>query len=157
DERDGPAARRALARLDPPGGALSRAHQGRRPGRLLPGGRLGRGDRAGHPQGRAVSASELPAFLRRELAPTPGRGGHRLRLTVACLIATIPVLTHRIPHALIVMIMAYLITQEDRAATLIGSILGVIGVTVGVGLALLAWEISLDTPSLRIGFFAGFF
>src|SRR5262249_30470721 len=63
---------------------------------------------------------------------------------------------HRIPHALIIMIMMYLVAQEDRAATLIGSILGVIGVTVGVGLALIAWQISLGTPWLRICFFAGF-
>src|SRR5262249_3528369 len=95
-------------------------------------------------------------FLRRELAPTPGRGSATFRLTLACLIATIPVLTHRIPHALIIMIMMYLVAQEDSAATLIGSILGVIGVTVGVGLALLAWQIALGTPWLRICFFAGF-
>src|SRR5215475_9895588 len=91
-------------------------------------------------------------FLRRELAPTPGRGGATFRLTLACLAATIPILTHRIPHALVVMIMMYLITQEDTAATLIGSIRGVIGVTIGLGLALLAWEISLDIVWLRLFF-----
>jgi multidrug resistance protein MdtO len=103
-----------------------------------------------------VSLSDLLAFLRRELAPTPGRGSATFRLTLACVIATIPVLTHRIPDALIVMIMAYLITQEDRAATLLGSILGVIGVTVGLGVALLARQISLEIPWLRLCFFAGF-
>ena len=46
----------------------------------------------------------------------------------------------------------YLITQEDTAATLIGSILGVVGVTIGLGLALLAWEISLDIVWLRLCF-----
>ena len=60
--------------------------------------------------------------------------------------ATIPILTHHIPHALVVLIMLYLITQEDTAATVIGSILGVVGVTIGLGLALLAWKISLDIP-----------
>jgi len=103
-----------------------------------------------------VSASDLLVFLRRELAPTPGRGSATVRLTLACLAATIPILTHRIPHALIVMVVMYLVTQEDAAATLIGSILGVIGVTVGLGLALLAWQISLEIPWLRFGFFAGF-
>src|SRR5207247_9046905 len=47
--------------------------------------------------------------------------------------------------------------QEEAAATLIGSILGVIGVTVGLGLALLAWEIALDIPWLRVSCFAAFF
>ena len=45
---DGPAARRALPRLDPPRGALSRAHQSGESGRLLSHRRLGGSDRAGH-------------------------------------------------------------------------------------------------------------
>jgi multidrug resistance protein MdtO len=103
-----------------------------------------------------MNASSLLEFLRRELAPTPGRGGATFRLTLACLAATIPVLTHHIPHALIVMILMYLITQEDTAATVIGSILGVIGVTIGLGLALLAWRISLDIVWLRLCFLVAF-
>src|SRR5215510_4572120 len=103
-----------------------------------------------------MNISGLLEFLRRELAPTPGRGSKTFRLTLACLVATIPVLTHRIPHALVVMIIMYLITQEDTAATLIGSILGVIGVTIGLGLALLAWEISLDIVWLRLCFLVVF-
>jgi multidrug resistance protein MdtO len=99
-----------------------------------------------------MTPAALLDFLRRELAPTPGRGSATFRLTLACLAATIPVLTHRIPHALVVMIMMYLITQEDTAATLLGSILGVIGVTIGLGLALLAWKISLDITWLRLSF-----
>jgi multidrug resistance protein MdtO len=99
-----------------------------------------------------MSPSALLDFLRRELAPTPGRGSKTFRLTLACLAATIPILTHHIPLGLIVMILMYLITQEDTAATIIGSILGVIGVTIGLGLALLAWEISLDIVWLRLCF-----
>ena len=78
------------------------------------------------------------------------------RLTLACLIATIPILTHRIPYALIVMIMMYLITQEDTAATLLGSVLGVVGVTIGLGAALLAWMVVLDIAWLRIACFVAF-
>jgi len=103
-----------------------------------------------------VTGAEFVDFLRRELAPTPGRGGATFRLTLACVIATIPVLTHRIPHALIVMIMMYLITQEDTAATLLGSILGVAGVTLGLGAALLAWKVAIDIAWLRIAFFVAF-
>jgi hypothetical protein len=54
------------------------------------------------------------------------------------------------------MIVMYLITQEDTAATLIGSILGVVDVTMGLGLALLAWEISLDIVWLRLCFLVVF-
>jgi multidrug resistance protein MdtO len=103
-----------------------------------------------------VTLPGLIAFLRRELAPTPGRGSATFRLTLACVIATIPILTHRIPLALMVMIVMYLITQEDTAATLVGSILSVAGVTLGLGAALLAWMVVLDIAWLRIASFIGF-
>src|SRR5207247_11282591 len=126
-----------------------RAHQGRGPRRILPHRGLGGGDRDRLAQEREpVTAAAFVAFIRRELAPTPGRGSATFRLTLACVIATIPILTHRIPHALIVMIVMYLITQEDTAATLVGSILAVAGVTVGLGAALLAWMVALDVAWL---------
>ena len=103
-----------------------------------------------------MTAAGFVDFLRRELAPTPGRGGATFRLTLACVIATIPILTHRIPHALVVMIVMYLLTQEDTAATLLGSILGLAGVTLGLGTALLAWRIAIDIAWLRIVFFVAF-
>jgi len=103
-----------------------------------------------------MTAAALVDFLRRELAPTPGRGSATFRLTLACVIATIPILTHRIPHALVVMIVMYLVTQEDTAATLVGSVLGAIGVTVGLGAALLVWMVALDIAWLRIVCFVGF-
>ena len=103
-----------------------------------------------------MTATAFVGFLRRELAPTPGRGSATFRLTLACVIATIPILTHRIPHALVVMIVMYLITQEDTAATLLGSVLGVAGVTIGLGAALLAWMVALDIAWLRIACFAAF-
>jgi multidrug resistance protein MdtO len=54
------------------------------------------------------------------------------------------------------MIVMYLITQEDTAATLLGSILGVVGVTISLGLALLAWMVALDIAWLRICLTAAF-
>jgi multidrug resistance protein MdtO len=96
------------------------------------------------------------AFLRRELAPTPGRGAATLRLTLACLVTTVPILTHRIHFALVALILMYLITQEDTAATLVGSILGVVGLTISLALALLAWMVALDIAWLRICIIAAF-
>ena len=103
-----------------------------------------------------MTAAALGGFFRRELAPTPGRGAAAFRLTLACVIATIPILTHRIPHALLAMIVMYLITQEDNAATLLGSVLAMAGVTVGLGAALLVWMVVLDIAWLRIAAFIAF-
>src|SRR5215475_15467608 len=93
-------------------------------------------------QGIAFSLIE---FLRRELAPTPGRFGATLRLTLACTAATVPIMIHHIPHGLVVMIIMYLITKEDTTATVLGSVLGLVGVTLGFALALLAWQLVLAT------------
>jgi multidrug resistance protein MdtO len=97
------------------------------------------------------SPSPLVEFLRRELAPTPGRLGATLRLTLACTAATVPIMIHHIPHGLVVMIVMYLITKEDTTATLLGSVLGVLGVTLGFVFALLAWHIALQS-ALRLAF-----
>jgi multidrug resistance protein MdtO len=103
-----------------------------------------------------MTAAALAGFLRRELAATPGRGSATFRLTLACVIATIPILTHRIPHALVVMIVMYLVTQEDTAATLVGSVLSAMAVTVSLGAALLVWMVALDIAWLRIVCLAAF-
>jgi multidrug resistance protein MdtO len=98
-----------------------------------------------------TSPSPLVEFLRRELAPTPGRLGATLRLTLACTAATVPIMIHHIPHALVVMVVMYLITKEDTTATLLGSVLGFLGITVGFAVALLAWHIALQS-ALRLAF-----
>ena len=103
-----------------------------------------------------MSTSALVDFLRRELAPTPGRGSATLRLTIACIAATIPVFTHRIPHAMIVMIVMYLVSVEDSAGTLMATVLGWLGATLGIASALLVLEFCVDIPWLRICFFALF-
>src|SRR5262245_41180509 len=100
---------------------------------------------------RQSTGAPLLEFLRRELAPTPGRLGATLRLTLACTAATVPIMIHHIPHGLMVMIVMYLITKEDTTATLVGSVGGVIGITIGFVLALLAWQIALET-AWRIAF-----
>ncbi|HWT81799.1 MAG TPA: hypothetical protein VN648_23660, partial [Candidatus Methylomirabilis sp.] len=103
-----------------------------------------------------MSATALLEYVRRELKPTPGRGQAAFRLTLACLAATIPIMTHHIPHGLVVMIVMYLVTVEDKAATLLATVLGWAGATVGLAAALLVWLICLDIAWLRVCFFALF-
>ena len=89
-------------------------------------------------------------FLRRELAPTPERWRATLRLTLACVAATIPVMVFRLHLPLLVMILMYLITKEDTTATLVGTLAGILGVTIGLGLALLVYLVALDVTWLRV-------
>jgi multidrug resistance protein MdtO len=104
-----------------------------------------------------VSPKQLLDFLRRELLPTPGRGGATVRVTLACVITVALVMMFRMPGGLIAFVLIFLITQEDTAATVLASVLGWITLTFSITAALLALELSLDTPWLRICFFAGFF
>jgi len=111
-----------------------------------------------------VSAGSLPAgertagsgseawlpFLRRELAPTPDRAQATLRLVIACVVVTFFILTHRIPEGALVLLVMYFMAQEDTGTTLLASVLGAIGATLGCGTALLAWMIAMDVPWLRV-------
>jgi multidrug resistance protein MdtO len=103
-----------------------------------------------------VSASALLDFLRRELAPTPGRLGAVLRITLASLITITLVLMFRMPNGLIAFVVIYMIALEDTGATFLGSIMGWIFLTLGLGTALLSLQVSIDTAWLRICFFAGY-
>jgi len=103
-----------------------------------------------------MNRSSLLDFLRRELTPTAGRGSATFRLVLACMAATIPILHHHIPEAVLVMMVMYAVAREDTAATIMGSIMSAAGVTIGLASALLAWEISLDIPWLRLCFLIAF-
>lgn len=96
-----------------------------------------------------MNPKALLDFLRRELSPIPGRGGATFRLTLAAIAATIPILTHHVPHGLVALIMMFLITKEDTSLTLFASVLAWAGATIGLSLGLLACKISLDIPGLR--------
>ena len=98
----------------------------------------------------STRTTDLVDFFRRELAPTPERWHATLRLTLACVAATIPVMVFRLHEALLVMILMYLITKEDTTATLVGTIAGILGVSIGLGLVMLVYLVALDVTWLRV-------
>src|SRR4029434_9723264 len=89
-------------------------------------------------------------FLRRELAFTPERWQATLRLTLACTAATVPIMMFKLHIPLLTMIVMYLLTKEETTATLVGTLGGMIGVTIGLGLALLVYRSALDVTWLRV-------
>ena len=102
----------------------------------------------------AASGSETWLhFLRRELAPTPDRAQATLRLVIACVVVTFFILTHRIPEGALVLLVMYFMAQEDTGTTLLASVLGAVGSTIGCGVALLALMVAMDIPWLRVGLF----
>ena len=100
----------------------------------------------------AASGSETwLRFLRRELAPTPDRAQATLRLVIACVVATFFILTHRIPTGALVLLVIYFGAQEDTGTTILASVLGALGATIGCAVAVLAWMVAMDVPWLRVG------
>jgi multidrug resistance protein MdtO len=98
----------------------------------------------------AVQANRFLEFLRHELTPTPGRWRATLRITLACVAASFPVMAFHLHLALIVMILMFLISKEETTTTLLGTVLGFIGVTIGCGLLLLTYACFADLTWLRV-------
>jgi multidrug resistance protein MdtO len=98
----------------------------------------------------SAQASRVLELLREELRPTPSRWRATLRITLACVAASWPVMAFHLHVALIVMILMFLISKEDTTATMLGTVLGIIGVTIGCGLLLLTYICFADLTWLRV-------
>src|SRR5580698_4777794 len=97
-----------------------------------------------------LSPSRFWAFLLREMASTPGRWEAALRVTLSCVICTIPVMAFHLQEALLVMIFMFVISKEDTTTTLLGTVFGVIGFTIGCVGLLFLYLFVLDLEWLRV-------
>src|ERR1700722_11413482 len=97
-----------------------------------------------------LSPSRFWAFLSREMAPTPGRWEAALRVTLSCVICTIPVMAFHLQEALLVMIFMFAISKEDTTTTLLGTVIGIIGFTIGCAVLLAFFLCALDLEWLRV-------
>ena len=93
---------------------------------------------------------DLVEFLKRELKPSPNRWRSTIRLTLACLAATIPIMVFHLRQPVIVMLVMFLLVSEDKTSTLLGSIIAVVGLTIGCGALLLFYICAVDLPWLRV-------
>jgi multidrug resistance protein MdtO len=89
-------------------------------------------------------------FLRRELAPTPGRWQGTLRITLACIACTIPIMTFHLKQPVMMMIGIFMVTREDLSTTLLGTLLAIVGAISCCGLLLLYYMCALDLTWLRV-------
>jgi multidrug resistance protein MdtO len=97
-----------------------------------------------------AQANRILELLRDELRPTPSRWRATLRITLACVAASWPVMAFHLHVALVVMILMFLISRDDTTTTLLGTVLGLIGVTISCGLLLLTYVCFADLTWMRI-------
>src|SRR5215468_1993133 len=98
----------------------------------------------------SAQANRLLEWLRDELRTTPSRWRATLRITLACVAASWPVMAFHLHLGLVVMILMFLITKEETTTTLLGTVLGIFGVTLGSGLLLLTYICFADLTWLRV-------
>jgi len=94
--------------------------------------------------------SQFVEFLRRELAPTPGRWQATLRITLACLACTIPIMAFHLKQPIMLIIGMFMVTREDISTTLLGTILASVAAILTCGLLLLYYMCALDLVWLRV-------
>jgi uncharacterized membrane protein YccC len=117
----------------------------------------------------AAAATPLPAgqpalleWLRSELAPFPGRGAETLRMVITIALVVIISMTLQIPEALLSAYMVFFVSKENKVVTTVIGIMLALGVTIGIGLSLIAYRFTFDYPELRVPnialiLFLGFF
>jgi len=98
----------------------------------------------------SAQTNRILEWLREELKPTPSRWRATLRITLACVAASWPVMAFHLHLALIVMILMFLITKEETTTTLLGTVLGIFGATIGCALLLLTYICFADLTWLRV-------
>jgi len=93
--------------------------------------------------------SSLLDFLRRELAPYPGRGVATGRIVVACVAVTVLCMTLRVPEAHLAVWIVFKVALEESGETLLTGVVGLIAITISLAVALVLLLVAMDQPGLR--------
>src|SRR5262245_53030280 len=104
---------------------------------------------------RKPALAGMIAFVRRELAPFPGRATATLRIAVASVVVLVLCMVLRVPEAYLSVWMVLRVATEESGQSLLAGILAMLALTVGLALALVTLFVAIDQPALRfrlIGF-----
>src|SRR5256886_8775650 len=107
----------------------------------------------------AISASPLePAILpfgslewfKRELAPTPARARRTAIMVTAAVLCVIISMTLQVPELSVTAYMPFFMSKESKFLTTVTGVIGLIGLTIGIGASLLLYKFTYGHPELRI-------
>jgi multidrug resistance protein MdtO len=88
-------------------------------------------------------------FLRRELAPFPGRGVATLRIVVACSAVLVLCMTLRVPEAHLAVWVVTRFAMEETSETLLTGVVLLLALTIGLAMPLVLLTFAMDQPALR--------
>lgn len=109
---------------------------------------------AEEPPGATARFERFWTWLRSELAPFPGRGAATLRMVIACLAIVTISMALDVPQAYLSAFFVFFMSKEDVVTTTITGVALALAVTVGFGITILAYLISVDHPPLRLALMA---
>ena len=107
----------------------------------------------------AISASPVePAifpfgsleWFKRELAPTPARARRTAIMVAAAVLCVIISMTLQVPELSVTAYMPFFMSKESKFLTTVTGVIGLIGLTIGIGASLLLYKFTYGHPELRI-------
>src|SRR6266576_454993 len=107
----------------------------------------------------AISASPVePAILpfgslewfKRQLAPTPERARRTAIMVAAAVLCVIISMTLQVPELSVTAYMPFFMSKESKFLTTLTGVIGLIGLTIGIGASLLLYKFTYGHPELRV-------
>jgi multidrug resistance protein MdtO len=89
-------------------------------------------------------------FLKRELAPFPGRLNVTLRCILTSAIVIVASMTLEVPELALSLLLVFYVTQSNVVLTRLVGVMFILGSTLAIGLSILLLKFTFDYPLLRI-------
>jgi uncharacterized membrane protein YccC len=89
-------------------------------------------------------------WFKRELAPTPDRARRTAIMVGAAVLCVIISMALQVPELSVSAYMPFFFLQDTKAKTTLVGVIGIIGLTIGVGMSLLLYKFTYGHPELRI-------
>jgi uncharacterized membrane protein YccC len=90
------------------------------------------------------------AWFRRELAPTPLRKIRTAIIVGSAVLCVIISMTLQVPELSVTAYMPFFMSKESKFLTTLTGVIGLIGLTIGIGASLLLYKFTYGHPELRI-------
>jgi multidrug resistance protein MdtO len=97
-----------------------------------------------------VALRDAGAFLKRELAPFPGRLNVMLRCTLTSAIVIVVSMALEVPSLALSLLVVFYVTQSNVVVTRLVGVMFIVGSTLAIGLSILLLKFTFDYPLLRI-------
>src|SRR6476659_4360600 len=89
-------------------------------------------------------------WFKRELAPTPARSRRTAIMVAAAVLCVIISMTLQVPELSVTAYMPFFMSKESKFLTTVTGVIGLIGLTIGIGASLLLYKFTYGHPELRI-------